>query len=105
MSVFIEAEKPPASGIYDTKIAQIDTREGKFGTRLRVLFDLLDGRSVSGFFPPKATPNNKTGRLFERALGEIRAADSDELLGKTVKVLVEHNHRDGQTYANVVQIV
>lgn len=70
IGITIEAEKPVEPGMYDVKIAKVDAKEGKFGTRLQVTFELPDGRSVNGFFAPKATVNNKTGRLFEKALGK-----------------------------------
>jgi len=105
MGITIEAEELVEPGVYEATIASIDSIEGKYGERLQVTFDLEDERQVNGFFAPKATPNNKTGMLFEKALGELRTADSDELIGKTVKILIEHKQSDGRTYVNVSKIL
>jgi hypothetical protein len=105
MGITIHAEKPIDPGAYDGTIAKIDATKGKFGERLQVTFTIQDGRSVPGFFPPKATANNKTGRLFEKALGKLETADSDQLIGKTVKVLIENIEHNGRTYSNVSKIL
>lgn len=105
MGTAIEAEKPIDPGVFDATITEIDATEWKFGLRLQVMFILPDGRSVSGFFPPKATANNKTGRLFEKALGKLETADSDELIGRIVKVLVEQNQHYGRTYTNISKVL
>jgi len=105
MGITIEAEELVEPGVYDAAIVEIDSIEGKYGDRLQVTFDVGEGRHTNGFFALKATPNNKTGVLFEKALGELRTADSDELIGKRVKVLVEHKQVDGRTYSNVSKIL
>jgi len=105
MGITIEAEELIEPGVYDALIDSVESIEGKYGERLQVAFALDDGRTVIGFFAPKATPNNKTGMLFEKILGELRTADSDELIGKTVKILVEHKQSDGRTYVNVSKIL
>ncbi len=105
MGITIEAEKPIEPGVYDVTIVKIEPVDGKFGTRLQITFELPDGRTVNGFFPPKATTNNKTGRLFEKALGKLETADSDQLTGKTVKVLIDHNEHNGRTYSNISKIL
>ena len=105
MGITIEAEELIEPGVYDALIDSVDSIEGKYGERLQVAFALDDGRTVIGFFAPKATSNNKTGMLFEKTLGELRTADSDELIGKTVKILVEHKQSDGRTYVNVSKIL
>jgi len=87
------------------EIGEIESIEGKYGDRLQVTFDLGQGRYTNGFLAAKATPNNKTGVLFEKALGELRTADSDELIGKRVKVLIERKQVDGRTYSNVSKIL
>lgn len=61
MGITIEAEKPIEPGVYDAKIAKVDAKGGKFGTRLQITFELPDSRTVSGFLAPKATVSNKTG--------------------------------------------
>jgi len=105
MGITIEAEELIEAGVYEARIANVSSIDGKYGPRLQVSFELKDCCYVNGFFAPKATPNNKTGELFEKALGELRTADSDELIGKTVKVLIEHVQRDGRVYCNVSKIL
>jgi len=105
MGFSIEAVKTPEPGVYDVTIADVKVIDGKYGERLQVEFELEDDRKVNGFFPKPATSNNKTGQLFKKALGEIRNADSDELIGKIVKILVEEKQVDGHTYTNVTKVM
>jgi len=105
MGIIIEAVELVEAGLYDAKITDVKMIDSKFGDRLQVEFELEDNRTVNGYFPPKATPSNKTGSLFEKALGEYRTADSDELLGKTVKILIEVKQSDGRTYSNVSKLM
>jgi hypothetical protein len=105
MGITIEAQEPIETGLYDVTIVKIDKKDGKFGTSVQITFELPDGRSVNGFFPPKATLNNKAGRLFEKDLGKLETANSDELLGKTVKVFIETNQRHGTTNTNISKIL
>ncbi|NIU85925.1 MAG: hypothetical protein GWN56_01070 [Nitrosopumilaceae archaeon] len=105
MGITIQALELVEPGIHTANIADIKTIDGKFGESLQVEFELEDGRSINGIFPPKATPGNRTGMLFEKALGEFRTADSDELLGKTVKILVEEKQSGDRTYSNVTKVM
>jgi len=97
MGITIEAE--------ETLITDVKVMSGKFGDSLQVDFELADGRAINGLFSLKATPNNKTGILFMKALGEYRTADSDELIGKKVTVLVEEKQSNGKIYTNVTKIL
>jgi len=105
MGFSIEAVELVEPGIYDAKIVDVKIIDTKYGERLQVEFELEDGCTVCGFFPIKATPNNTTGSLFQNALGEYRTADSDELVSKTVKVLVEEKQSNGRTYTNVSKVM
>ena len=105
MGITIHADELVEPGVYDAKISEVGIIDGRFGERLQVEFELDDGRSTKGFFPTKATPSNKTGSLCEKALGQCRTADSDELLGKTVQILIEHKQSDGRTYSNVTKVM
>jgi len=105
MGFSIEAVKTPEPGVYDVTIADVKVIDGKYGDRLQVEFKLEDDCKVNGFFPVTATSNNKTGQLFKKALGEIRNADSDELIDKIVKILVEEKQVDGHTYTNVSKVM
>ena len=105
MNFRIEVVKNVEPGTYDVKIVDLEIMDSKYGERLKIGFELDDGSFVYGFFPPKATQSNKTGKLFESALGECRSANSDELIGKTVKVLVEEELSGGRIYSNVTDII
>lgn len=105
MGFNIDTEDPIEAGVYDLTISKIDTKESKFGPRLQVTFKDEDSRSGDGFFPLPAKLGNKTGLLFKRALGEFKKVNSDELIGKKVKALVEHVQRDGHIYVNVTKIL
>lgn len=101
----IDVQKLIDPGVYKATITEVDTIEGKFGTRLQIKFELPDGGILKDFFPPIATPTNKTGRLFERAFGKLEAAYSDDLIGKTVNVEIEHTQYNGRTYSKISKIL
>ncbi len=106
MGIPIAYEEPVLPGAYDALIKSVEAKDGKFGQRLHVGFDLDEGKASTGFFPIKATRNNKTGRLIERALGEYREVkDTDELIGKKVRVLIEETHSNGSVYTNVTKVL
>ena len=104
MSFVIQADELVEPGVYDAVIEKVELINAKYGERLKISFMLDDDSIVTGFFPPRATRNNKTGRLFEIALGELRPAKSDELIGKSVKVFVEHVTKEDRIYADVSKI-
>ncbi len=105
MSFDIETEDPIEAGLYEMTIDKVDMKESKFGPTLQVTFKLEDSRSLNSLFPLPAKLSNKTGLLFKKALGEFKKANSEELIGKKVKALVEHVQRDGRTYVNVSKIL
>lgn len=105
MSFDIDVEDPIEAGVCELIISKLDTKESKFGTTLQVGFKLEDGRSLNNLFPLPAKLSNKTGQLIKKALGEFKKTNSDELVGKKVKALVEHVQRDGRTYVNVSKIL
>jgi len=105
MGFEIEAIEIADPGIYDATIVDLKIVDTKFGQRLQVEFELEDNSFVNGFFQPKATPNNKTGKLVEKALGKFRSASSDELLGKKVKILIEEKQSNDKTYVNATDIL
>jgi len=105
MGYIIEAVELIEPGTYEVIITDVKVMSGKFGDSQQVDFELEDGRGINGIFPLKATPNNKTGILFIKALGEFRTANSDELIGKTVTVLVEEKQSNGNTYTNVTKVM
>ncbi len=104
MGIPITADELVEPGVYNAVIEKVDLINAKYGERLKISFKLENDSIVNGFFPPKATTNNKTGRLFKKALGEIRTADSDELVGKSVSVFVEHVSKEDRIYADVSNI-
>lgn len=105
MGFMINVEDVIEAGVYEATISGVETKEGKFGPVLVVAFKLDDGRLLDSLFPLPAKVSNRTGLLIKKALGETKRLDSDALIGKKVKIFVEHVERNGHTYANVTKIL
>jgi len=92
MSFEIEAvearlERPKIES-HDATIKDVTMINTKYGQRLQVEFELKEGVSVIGRFPLKATLNNITAKLLFNALHDRRTANSDELIGKRVTIML-----------------
>ena len=81
----------PVIGTYNATIKDVEIVNGK---RYKVEFEVETGDTVMGYFPLKATRNNKTGWLFDRAIGDYSKSidycnfNTDELIGKKVEIVL-----------------
>jgi hypothetical protein len=114
MGILIKMKKEEdftlAEGTYDAEVVSIELHDGKYGKCLRFGFRLLeDGSLISGLTPESMFPGSKTDQ-WVRALGidplkEGDELDSDILIGRRAKVLVEVATNDkGRRFGNVTKV-
>lgn len=99
----------PEEGYYYATV--VAWKEGKpknttFGLVPTALFtfELRDGRRVMQSILNLAGPNYLMEKLVYATLGEVEDVDLDDLIGKACGIEIRHNHANGTTYANVVDV-
>jgi len=92
----IKAYKKVDPGEYEATIVDLKDIATPGEKTLRVDFELEEGGIVTGSFPFEATGTNQTTKLIEAALGEYRTCETEDLIGQTVKVLVDHGPFGGR---------
>ncbi|MDA2919243.1 hypothetical protein MYX76_07105 [Desulfobacterota bacterium AH_259_B03_O07] len=104
MEFTIEILLPMPVGKGRADIIEAKAIDGKWGPRLQLTVEDDNKRTARGFFSPKATLSNMTGKLLMAIFGELRPMSPEELIGKTINVEIEHIVKDGMTYANITDI-
>jgi len=110
--IHVEEALDVHDGLYYAKIVKIEPFTDKYEPAKRIHF-LLNVRGkaegpITGLFPDKATPRNKTGTLLLATLGECfpgRAYDWDDLVGKKLWVDVRNYDTENGTFARVKRAV
>jgi len=100
----IKAYKKVDPGEYEATIVDLKDIDGGRGKILNIEFELEGGSFVTGEFPIEATETNQTGKLIESALGKYMSVESNDLIGRTVKVFVEPGLLGGRLQVtNIIQ--
>ncbi len=111
---FSRTHKPlfpiPEEGYYSSKV--VGWKEGKprntmFGSTpsANVFFELADGMKVAQSMLLFPGPTSLMEKLVNVTLGEAdEEVDLNDLIGKACGIEIRHNHANGTTYANVVDV-
>lgn len=111
-----KAFEPIPSGTYDAKILEIaDPKQGAKAQYINITFEIEDGEYVGrrvwrifviegkGVVFLMDLIAKATGEAIE--VGELTEFDTDDLLGKHVRVVVEEDEYEGKPKAEVVKIL
>jgi len=108
----------PVEGIHNAQITRIDdvgVVETTFGTkdRVRVIFTMLDQKGKDGGAVDTSINANKTlgdkstlGKLLKSLkITPDKEFDLDDLIGIKCQVVIQHNEKDGRTFANITSTI
>lgn len=117
MSLEIVIEEPIAAtpeGEYDATVVDVRLQDATHGQAVRFDFmlsdDEVDSRQVSGMASLRPSANTKLGRWIAAIMGRIpdvgERVTSGQLVQQECRVVIKHKAgADGQTFANVAQVL
>lgn len=97
------------TGEYPAEITEIALENGQFGEQLKFTFELDNGRSMWGWASAKFSTKSKlyawTRAILNRDIPPSYMLDTDDLLGKRVKVIITQEEReDGREFNKITRL-
>lgn len=94
------------TGTYPATVKEITEAEGQFGPQLKWVFDLGEGRVLSGWTSQALSDKSKLGQWSRAILGEIpEDLDTEALVGRACRLSVVIKTKDDGSEFNRIDSV
>lgn len=104
---------PKMGGIYNGVVVDVSTFQGQYGTALRIVYEINDGKQkyrIPDYIPyhETITPNSKLFKRVVNILGidanSTKSVNIEDIIDKPVKITVIPVIKNGKTYMQVSEV-